>query len=230
MSKKEKIKINKAIKQNPKDKNKIRHKDRHKSDKSIKNKIHINDNETELPNSIMQRNEGLSEVQRIKGQTVMQNPLTIISSLNDPNKPQQQIIQYAVPAATNNIQGQVLAPTQYIQNQTAPVSPVPLNFGLCSTQIICPYCNANAATRIEERFNCCSCICCLLNIILIPLLICSALTSSGDCNCNCDCNCGCEKCNGKCCCDINHYCPICGKMIGTRDSLKEICPILKRCC
>ena len=34
----------------------------------------------------------------------------------------------------------------------------------------------------------------------------------------------------RCCSDVEHYCSNCGKLIGDRDSLKEICPPCCRCC
>ena len=67
---------------------------------------------------------------------------------------------------------------------------------------------------------------------MVPVLIFASIANvgNGDCSCDCNCNCDCERCNGKCCCDVNHICANCGKLIGRRSSMKVVCPLLARCC
>ena len=214
---------------NPKHKSKLNenndiHKNRNSSSK-INNLI--KENETQLPNSI-ERVQGSLEIQVMQNMSGLpgisnnQNVLPIMQP-QYPNQP-QQMIPYQTPLMMNNIQGQNIP----IVNQISPVQSVPLEFGFGPAKIRCPYCLVDGSTKTEESFSCCACFACCLNIIIIPLLICAALAGGGggDCDCNCNCNC----CNGKCCTDVNHYCSNCGKLIGKRDSLKEICPFFKSCC
>ena len=243
--KREIIRLNKKMKTNPREKQKNKRKN-----KNLKQQIQ--NNETHIPKSIkpamletneiqgvqimqglseIQRMQGLSEnqgIQMINGQLLM--PVTPIQ--NEPNTP-QEVIPYSYPEMMNNIPGQALPPNQYISNQMAPQPAEPLKFGFSPMLIICPYCQANINTKTEETFNCFTCGCYSFDILLIPIILLLLGAAGGgeckDCSCSCDCACCGERCNCKCCFDVNHYCMNCGKLIGTRDSLIELCPCMKNC-
>ena len=232
MKKKDVLRINKKHQSITKDKHEKheKHKIRHNSKKG---NIQTLQNETQIPNS-MKPDSGVSEIQGMKGLQSMpglegmserQNAIPITQS-NYPNQPQKI---YQTPAVmTNNMQMQVVP----VVNQVAPMPIGPMVFGLGPAQIVCPHCGANALTKAEEKFNCFSCICCVFNIVMVPVLIFASIANvgKGDCSCDCNCNCDCERCNGKCCCDVNHICANCGKLKGRRSSMKVVCPLLARCC
>ena len=152
-----------------------------------------------------------------------------------PEQPMHYQQPYGQPVSGLPMQGNV-----YMINQLTPNKAfVPLKFGYNSLQIICPYCHQSVSTRIEESFNCCTCLTYLFIIILIPILLvlavyagCGAAScgnSSCDCNC-CDstcCICGAYACN--CCRDYNHYCSNCGQRLGSKDSFHELCPCFSSC-
>ena len=159
-----------------------------------------------------------NELQNIQPQNNMQNP--------------QQMFQYGNPILMNNYQQQGIP----ITNQINPIQVEPLVFGLVPKQIICPYCHTIGLTRIEESFNLLACCCCTCKAIFIPIAFCcigACGGTEGSCSGEecCECNCWlCQECRRKCCHDVNHYCPNCGKMIGTWDSLKDTCRCLDNCC
>ena len=137
----------------------------------------------------------------------------------------------------NNYKEQVIAYNPIIINQTRPKEDNIPKFGFIPTPIVCPYCQQSSTTLIEESFNCFTCFLYIFVIMLIPILLIMA-AYSGCHNVRCDRGCDCD-CNGvfcvglcdcKCCFDTNHYCPLCGKLIGTRSSCAELCPCFTDCC
>ena len=228
MDKSEVLRMKNQIKKNnPKERNRNRHIPK-------KSKSFAQENDTEIPNSIIpvsgisitQNTQGIQNLQGIpNNNNFIQNEVQIIQPQYNNQNP-QQIFQYGNPILMNNIQQQGIP----ITNQINPIQPAPLVFGHIPIQIICPYCHASGLSRIEESFNFLACCCCAFKAITIPIAyICIASCGGGgeDCKKICECNCWiCEECRRKCCWDVNHYCPNCGKMIGTWDSLKDTCPNL----
>ena len=221
-------------KSNPKERNRNRH-------LSKKSKSVAQENDTEIPDSMMPA-PGVSMTQSIQGiqnlqglsnnNDLIQNELQNIQPQNNIQNP-QQMFQYGNPILMNNYQQGIP-----ITNQINPIQVEPLVFGLVPKQIICPYCHTIGLTRIEESFNLLACCCCTCKAIFIPIAFCCIGACAGgpiecggsgkDC---CECNCWlCKECRRKCCHDVNHYCPNCGKMIGTWDSLKDTCRCLDNCC
>lgn len=226
MEKSEVLRINKKHKSIQKDKN-----EKNRNKKSLKMaSSQTHDNETQLPNSIIPGSseiQGINALQSMPGISNKQDVAQFTQSQNINNP--QQMVPYQAPAIINNIPAQIVP----IQNQISPSQLIPLDLGSGQAQLICPYCNTYIMSKLEKSFNCFSCCLCCFQIAITPcLLLCLAASASGgDCKCS-DCDCSCcrsEKCNGKCCYDINHYCPNCGKMIGTRDAVKVVCPCIKRC-
>ena len=97
-------------------------------------------------------------------------------------------------------------------------------------------------TNIDDKCNWRSCIAYLfIFIIPISLVIYCLCINNEDCFCEFDCKLGGDGCyptccrcptfknveNCLCCFDINHYCPNCRKLIGTRNAWVDICP---SCC
>ena len=163
---------------------------------------------------------------------MMQQPVPVIQSQQYYiNQPQQMTMPYGQPVMMSG----ALPSNPYIMNQINPIPVTPLKFGILSRESLCPFCQTNAPTKIEESFNCCTCLTYFFIIILIPILIILAAYSGGSnvrCDggsCNCDCNCSCSRCYCKCCFDVNHYCSNCGKLLGTRDSCHELCPCCSAC-
>jgi hypothetical protein len=152
-------------------------------------------------------------------------------------QPGKMMTPYGLPATMNG----GLPPNEYIMNQINPVPVTPLKFGILAMDTLCPFCQTNAPTKIEESFNCCTCFCYSFIILLIPILLiiaayagCSNVHCHHGCACDCDCNCcrcndGDCRCDCKCCIDVNHYCSNCGKLLGTRDSCQELCPCFSNC-
>ena len=148
-------------------------------------------------------------------------------------QPGQMTMPYGQAAMMNG----GLPPNQYIMNQINPIPVTPLKFGILSRESLCPFCQTNAPTKIEESFNCCTCFVYFFIILLIPILLILAAYSGChnvhcDHGCVCDCDCCCCRstgCECKCCIDVNHYCSNCGKLLGTRDSCQELCPCFSCC-
>ena len=153
-------------------------------------------------------------------------------------KPSKDLIseKYGKPITTINIQGNVAAYNSYIINQVTPEQYETMKFGFTAIPIICPFCQKNIITRIEETFNCCTCFLYIFIILLIPILLILAVYSgcrNVHCNNGCDCTCACcvgGTCDCKCCFDTDHYCSYCGKKIGSRNSCIELCPCFSCCC
>ena len=124
--------------------------------------------------------------------------------------------------------------------------------GYVSQEIICPYCHKTMKTNIEEGFNCVSCIIFCISFLFPPLFMFFMLCGSIEkckcefscdqqrisiCSSHCDC-CYCLNCctciqkDNKhcCCCDIEHYCAKCGKLIGTKSSFSNLVPTCCCCC
>ena len=231
MDKSERLRI-KNKKSNSKEK--IRNRHFSKKSKSVAQK-----DDTEIPNSMMPA-PGVSMTQGIQNlqctsnnNNLIHNKLQNIQPQNN-NENSQQIFQYGNPILIKNNQQQSIPMT----NQINPIQVGSLVFGYVPEQIICPYCNKIALTRIEESFNLLACCCCAFKVIFIP---CAYIFTGGcgggstECKCQgdecCGCNCWiCNECRRKCCHDVNHYCPNCGKKIGTWDSLKAHCRCFDRCC
>ena len=137
----------------------------------------------------------------------------------------------------NKIHGKVLPYDSFIKNQKTPSNKVSSKFGFESKPIVCPYCQQSSSTLIEESFNCCTCFIYIFVILLIPILLILAAYSgchNVHCDNGCDCDCGCtccgQGCDCKCCFDTIHFCPMCGKQIGIRNSCFELCPCFEDCC
>ena len=107
-------------------------------------------------------------------------------------------------------------------------------------EFACPYCHKIMKTNIDERCNCVSFLFYLLLFIIPPLIfIYAILIDITGCYCELECR-ACQDCccfypsccrcpqrehlDCRCCCDVNHYCPYCGKLIGTRNACDAICP------
>lgn len=125
-------------------------------------------------------------------------------------------------------------------------------FGYISEEIICPYCHKTMKTDIEQDFNCASCIIFCISFLFPPLFMffmvcgnieeCICEFSCENISCNiCDSQCGCcyylSCCScprsenpNCCCCDVEHYCSKCGKLIGRKNSLSSLCPSCCCCC
>ena len=232
MDKSERLRI-KNQKLNPNERNRNRH-------LSKKSKSVAQENDTEIPNSMVpapgvSMTQSIQVIQNLQGisnnNNLIQNELQNIQPQNN-NQNLQQMFQYGNPILMNNNQQQGIP----ITNQINPIQVEPLVFGHVPKQIICPYCHTIALTRIEESFNLLACCCCAYKAIFVPIIfICIASCGGVECKCNrdecCECNCWlCKECRRKCCHDVNHYCPNCGKMIGTWDSLKDTCRCLDNCC
>ena len=186
--------------------------------------------EGEKPKMYTKPNNGDNQ---INSKDAMQQPVPVIQGQQYyVVQPQQMIMPYGQPVMMNG----VYPANPYIMNQINPVPITPLSFGTLSRESLCPFCQTNAPSKIEESFNCCTCLTYFFIIILIPILLILAAYSgcnnvncnNGSCNCDCDC-CSCHRCNCKCCFDVNHYCSNCGKLLGTRDSCHELCPCCSRC-
>ena len=100
-----------------------------------------------------------------------------------------------------------------IYNQQLPTV-TPISFTTSPVQMVCPFCLQNIVSNVEKNFNCQTCLFYVFISALcaLPLLICSGICNSGGLNlgyCGCDC---------ECCCDAEHFCPNCGKMIGSHNS------------
>ena len=127
----------------------------------------------------------------------------------------QQMIIY--PNQLNNL----IIPNQQnliVNNQVSPIAK-PIKWTMNPRLIICPFCQKNIKTRVEEEFNFLTCI---ILTILLPLAL-----FAGACYCKGDC-CSKKKEEEKdetevieerdtcciCCYDGTHYCPECGKILG----------------
>ena len=176
----------------------------------------------------------------INNQNIMiQGEVPVIQNQQLYGVPQQQMMMppYGQPVMGNNIPGQYFPPNPYVLNQIPPVSETvkPLKFGYIAKEIVCPYCQSNTLTKVEENFNFCTCFCYIFIILLIPILL--VLAAYSGCNnthcnngCDCDCNCCyCGPCECKCCIDSNHYCANCGKLLGSKDTCMELCPCFSSC-
>ena len=108
-------------------------------------------------------------------------------------------------------------------------------------EITCPYCNSIMLTNTEDKCNFCSCIIFFLMFISFFIAIYFTCIDIEDCYCkfefrssdNCCCYPSCCRCPNRenaCCCDVEHYCSHCGKLIGTRNSCVEMWPPCCRCC
>ena len=110
-----------------------------------------------------------------------------------------------------------------IINQGAPITYAPVEFRYRPVKMVCPYCNNSIKSKVEQRFNFCTCFIICLCALLIILA-----GANGNCNGGCDCCCCCcccqkpreeeeeeegEKCC-YCCNDAIHTCPACGRILG----------------
>ena len=117
-------------------------------------------------------------------------------------------------------------------------------------EFTCPYCHKYMKTSTENKCNCGSClIYVLIYAIPITLFFYFFCINNSECECKfecrdasdsdgrCCCIPTCCRCYGRdntddcnCCCDVEHYCPFCGKLIGTRNAWSDICPPCCCCC
>ena len=121
--------------------------------------------------------------------------------------------KYSKPILESQKQSEDIIINQHMPTITA--------FTLEPAQLKCPFCKREIISEVVESFNCCTCLLVFFAIIFcaIPLLICSGLFNSVNCNlCNADYNCGCG-----CCCDATHLCPKCKRIVGIYDSYPKIC-------
>ena len=178
-----------------------------------------------------------SESERQASKVVLNNQLPNATGNNIipfiPNQPQyimQPGINFQQPIQQvyiNNIQGQIIQPDQNIINNQImppPLPQIPSKFGKYQMEFVCPYCQQLIKTKIEENFNCCTCIfCCMVSVLLV-----FALCAGGEGSCSGDCSC--SSCECKCCIDVKHFCPNCGQKLGENDSCKRLCPCLNLFC
>ena len=159
--------------------------------------------------------------------------------------------QYSQPVIIAN-QGEGIPPQNtYIINQNYDNNNNNINnvnnitFGGKPGTYLCPHCKMNITSYIEEKCNCLTCIIYLIMFLFFPAIIVYSMCIDIEyCRCEFECKCAnnfpcaCPKCcscpnrksDGRDCCDTEHYCSNCGKLIGTRDSCVEICPPHCRCC
>ena len=101
--------------------------------------------------------------------------------------------------------------------------PIPTEtaFTLEPAKLTCPYCKKQIISEVEENCNFCTCLLFFMAFAFcaLPLLICSGIFNSMNCNCcNGDINCNCE-----CCYDGIHRCTKCKKVIGLYESSPSFC-------
>ena len=216
-------------------------------DQSEVNRFNTNKNKTEPALKINEESKTKNSIHQTKGndikpktKLVLQDsePVMYSKLKNHLEKPSKDLIseKYGKPIKSINIEGKISPYDPYIINQVTPDQYSNIKFGFIATPVICPYCQHNTLTRIEENFNCFTCFIYLLIIILLPiLLILAVLTGCRNAHCHNGCDCTCEGCSTgacdcKCCFDTEHYCSLCGKKIGSRNSFIELCPCFSGCC
>ena len=205
------------------------------------NRFNLNKNESK---SVAQINDELNNKNNMpqteeneeqpKQKTILENsePVLYIKRKNKQKEPTKDLIseKYGKPI-TNDIQVNVLPQNPYVINQVTPDKYSNIKFGYIETPIVCPFCQQNTITRIEESFSCSTFFMYILIFLLIvvPIFI---ICSMDDRNHNYDDNCcrcySCPVCftDCKCCIDVDHYCSNCGKKIGSKNTFAELCP----CC
>ena len=237
MEKSEILRINKNIKPilEEKEKSKGNHKNKKDNEQTL-------DDITELPNTIRigpSENKELKEKDDLEKkdiQIVLSNPK---SQKND--KPEEKI-PYETPVVVNN----KARKNRPIVNQLEPSLTIIQKVMNGSKEITCPFCKKKNYTRIEESFNCGTCGCYLLAVILVFPIFILVLGSVGGrrhrrkrreffsensmsiWDVCCCCILGTKPCS--CCYDINHYCSNCGEKVEMIDSLVECCPCCEHCC
>ena len=114
---------------------------------------------------------------------------------------------YAEPISNNPDPKNVIIANQQLPTVT------PITFSTSPVEIVCPFCLQKVISNVEKNFNCLTCLFYVFISALcaIPLLICSGMCNSAGINFNPSCDCD-------CCCDAEHICPNCGKMIGSYNS------------
>lgn len=245
MEKSEKNRLDYKSKKKEKDKTHIK-------GKSKKIKEQAKENNPHQLNILLNNEVPIKKNQSNQNQKKQNLPLQDTASYNQMQMQRQNMID-----DLQSYQNQVIMINQGVE--TPPASSIinqqndsKIRFSSKSQEIICPYCHKNVRTTIEEEFNCISCIIYSLSFIFPPLflyfMVCTNIevckcqfscekTSCHICYSKCGCFyylscCSCPQSddNGQCCfCDIEHYCPNCGKLIGRRDSF-HICPPCCNCC
>ena len=191
-------------------------------------------------------NDAMSKEQMVVSQYSNQQNLPLQANQMFAQQSPQPIIitnraEYAVPQIpiipyVNNINN--------INNQ--PVNNI-IRFRAVPQEFICPYCHKFMRTNLNNSCNCGSCLVyCFILVFPITLIFYMLCINITDCECVFECRttsdgCGCfptccrcperdnlDKC--QCCCDVEHYCPYCGKLIGTRNAWGDICPPCCCCC
>jgi len=134
-----------------------------------------------------------------------------------------------------------------ISNDNIPQNDSEIIFKVIPQEILCPHCKCIISTNTEEKCNFFSCIFYFIILIFPVFFVFYELCIDiEDCYCEFECrpsNDGCCcfpyccRCPNRptfkdclCCCDVEHYCSHCGKLIGTRNACIEICPRCCRCC
>ena len=209
------------------------------------NRFNLNKNESK---PVAQINDGLNDKNVMhqteenesqqKQKSVLENsePILYIKPKHKKEEPTKDLIseKYGKPI-TNDIQVNVLPQNSYIINQVIPDKYANMKFGLIETPIVCPFCQQNTITRIEESFSCSTFFMYILIILLVlaPIIFCLSIVEDRnrahyDDDYCCYRRYSCPVCftDCKCCIDVDHYCSNCGKKIGSRNSFAELCP----CC
>jgi hypothetical protein len=218
-----------------------KHRFNHKSKEKVKIKPNNKGDSKKIKDNISQQKDLISQNQsnltQIKNILPIQDP----SSLNQ-NQNQNQGMIYAYPVIIIN-QGEGV-PQTCINNQNKDSK---IKVGIKPEEIICPYCHQKVLTVIDDKCNCCSFISYMIMIIIFPIFYLYLLcVNIEECRCELGCEAGndgcccvptCCKCPSRnnldgclCCCDVNHYCPSCRNLIGTRDACLDVCPPYCYCC
>ena len=92
-----------------------------------------------------------------------------------------------------NYQSQVLT-TQTTIIEKPPIV-IEVEFKNSPVSTACPFCKRFITTKTQSKLNCAACCCCLMFGLFYFCF---------------------QVCNGKngCCCDVDHICPMCGKIVG----------------
>ena len=229
----------------------LSHKHNQNQKTRIKNNIKVNpviEKRTTIENIPQQQTLNVNNNNKI---SIVQNLPLQDSSSNYQMQPQINMFpqQYAQPVIISN-QGGINPQNPYVNNQNCINNINNVNiitFGREPDIYLCPNCQMNVPTNIATKCNCCSFLIFALMMIIFPIFViyvvcidieyckcgfeCACAVSSEGVPCPYPKCCSCPDRHSACdCCDVEHYCSNCGKLIGTRDSCKEICPPCCRCC
>ena len=232
----------------------------HKSQSKTKAKTKNKNNNIIKVNSILKKRTTMENIPQKQNFnlnnkiSIIQNLPIQDAASNYQMQPQMNMFpqQYAQPVLISNQGGGIPPQNTYIINQNSVINVNNINnvnnieFGTKAGTYLCPNCQMNVSTNIQSQCNCCSFLIFALMMIIFPVFMTYVMCIDIE-DCRCEFGCGvstngccypkCCSCPDRrtvadcnCCCDVEHYCSNCGKLIGTRDSLKEICPPCCRCC